>query len=495
MIITNTGDVGIGTNNPTHKLSVSGSINAATEYYIGGLRMLSALGTNNVFVGADSGNVNSGTDNAFFGRSAGLVNTIGGANSFFGAFAGPANTDGNGNSFFGFHAGFANTASANSFFGASAGYGNTSGTNNSNFGYLAGKANTTGSGNSFFGSSAGRENTTSDDNAFFGNHAGSSSDADGNSFFGSEAGFSNVSGTRNAFFGRSAGRSSLLGNDNTFVGYVAGDSSTGSDNTFVGSDAGGATTSGAGNTFSGSDAGDANTQGNSNTFIGKDAGNTNTTGSANTILGYGADVGSSGLIFATAIGANAVVNNNNSVVLGRGADTVRIPGDLIVTGSVSKGGGSFKIDHPLDPANKTLSHSFVESPDMMNVYNGVVRVNRLGHAVVTLPTYFEALNRDFRYQLTAVGAPAPNLHVWRKVAGNTFEIAGGKPGMEVSWQVTGVRQDAYANARRIPTEELKPEAERGTYLHPDLFTPKSTAMTATASGARSATAKLARSRR
>jgi hypothetical protein len=75
-----------------------------------------------------------------------------------------------------------------------------------------------------------------------------------------------------------------------------------------------------------------------------------------------------------------------------------------VTGTLTKGGGMFKIDHPLDPENKYLSHSFVESPDMMNIYNGIIRLNALGEAWVVLPDYFEALNRDFRYQLTSVGA-------------------------------------------------------------------------------------------
>ena len=65
-------------------------------------------------------------------------------------------------------------------------------------------------------------------------------------------------------------------------------------------------------------------------------------------------------------------------------------GNLNVTGNLSKGSGSFKIDDPLDPANKTLSHSFVESPDMMNIYNGVVQLDAKGRAWVDLPKYFEA---------------------------------------------------------------------------------------------------------
>lgn len=140
-------------------------------------------------------------------------------------------------------------------------------------------------------------------------------------------------------------------------------------------------------------------------------------------------------------------------------------GDVTVTGTLTKGGGSFQIDHPLDPTNKYLSHSFVESPDMLNVYNGNVTLDSQGAAWVSLPDWFEALNRDFRYQLTAIGAPGPNLHIAAKVSGNRFKIAGGTPSSEVSWQVTGIRQDAWANAHRIVVEEDKPENERGTYLH------------------------------
>jgi hypothetical protein len=144
-------------------------------------------------------------------------------------------------------------------------------------------------------------------------------------------------------------------------------------------------------------------------------------------------------------------------------------GDVDVDGTLSKAAGTFKIDHPLDPANKYLYHSFVESPDMMNIYNGIVTLDASGEAAVALPEWFGALNRDFRYQLTAVGAPAPNLHIAEKVQNNNFKIGGGQPGMEVSWQVTGIRQDAYANAHRTPVEQAKPERERGLYLHPELF--------------------------
>ncbi len=144
-------------------------------------------------------------------------------------------------------------------------------------------------------------------------------------------------------------------------------------------------------------------------------------------------------------------------------------GDVTVTGALSKGGGAFKIDHPLDPENKFLYHSFVESPDMMNVYNGNVTLDSGGRASVELPDWFEALNRDFRYQLTAIGSPAPGLHISKKVSERSFAIAGGSAGDEVSWQVTGIRQDVWANANRIPLEVEKMPEDRGQYLHPELF--------------------------
>ena len=144
-------------------------------------------------------------------------------------------------------------------------------------------------------------------------------------------------------------------------------------------------------------------------------------------------------------------------------------GNLSIAGNISKAGGSFKIDHPVDPSNKYLYHSFVESPDMMNIYNGTAVLNVDGKASVELPNWFEALNRDFRYQLTAMGAPGPNLYISQEVDGNRFEIAGGAPGGKVSWQVTGVRHDAWAEAHRIPLEVEKTGPEKGKYMHPELF--------------------------
>ena len=181
----------------------------------------------------------------------------------------------------------------------------------------------------------------------------------------------------------------------------------------------------------------------------------------NTSTGGTVDIGGTQFLVNAFVGKTGMFNVDYS-------GNTYIAGNLNVTGNLTKGGGSFKIDHPLDPANKYLSHSFVESPDIMNVYNGNVTTDRHGLATVVLPDYFDALNGDFRYQLTVMGKFAQAI-VAQEIANNRFVIRTSKPDVKVSWQVTGIRHDAYANAYRIPTEEDKPAAEQGYYLHPEVF--------------------------
>ena len=136
----------------------------------------------------------------------------------------------------------------------------------------------------------------------------------------------------------------------------------------------------------------------------------------------------------------------------------RWTGDLTITGALSKGSGSFVIDHPLDPENKLLYHSFVESPDVKNLYDGITTLDKNGEAVVELPDYFEALNdqTSYRFLLTPLGAPAPGLFVKPDgVKNNRFTIAGGPSGARVSWQVTGIRHDPYILANPIINEVEK----------------------------------------
>jgi hypothetical protein len=211
---------------------------------------------------------------------------------------------------------------------------------------------------------------------------------------------------------------------------------------------------------------------------------------------YGTSNAGDGLLGQSSSGYGVyAVSNTGYGLYARGESGLAadLEGNVTIRGTLQKGGGSFKIDHPLDPANKYLSHSFVESPDMKNIYDGVVVLDEMGEAVIELPDWFGALNKDFRYQLTAIGAPGPNLHISEEISSDgvtttttnyysnssnsnknnninrRFKVAGGTSGMKVSWQVTGIRKDPYANAHRIRVEEDKPAKERGYYTYPELY--------------------------
>jgi hypothetical protein len=174
----------------------------------------------------------------------------------------------------------------------------------------------------------------------------------------------------------------------------------------------------------------------------------------------------------TGVWGDAAGSSSNAVGVYGSAPTTAwagyFQGHLGTSGNLVKAAGSFRIDHPLDPYNKYLSHSFVESPDMMNLYSGTVILDGAGTAIVELPAWFQALNRDFRYQLTCIGEAAP-VYIAEEIENNRFAIAGGHGSMKVSWQVIGTRKDPYATANPIVVETWKDARERGRLLHPEAY--------------------------
>lgn len=202
-----------------------------------------------------------------------------------------------------------------------------------------------------------------------------------------------------------------------------------------------------------------------------------TNGSGQAFIGFNTGTGRAGEF------SNTNANNTEPALVafhsGSGAAIVGVAsgtgkagqffGDVDVTGTLTHGSISAKIDHPVDPANRYLNYAYVGSPDMKTVYDGVVTLNSQGETWVELPDWLEALNADFRYQLTAIGAPGPNLYIAEKISDNRFKIAGGTTGMEVSWQITGIRKDPFAQQHRIPVEQFKTDEEIGKYLHPRVY--------------------------
>ncbi|MFK7970371.1 MAG: hypothetical protein AB8F95_08390 [Bacteroidia bacterium] len=160
--------------------------------------------------------------------------------------------------------------------------------------------------------------------------------------------------------------------------------------------------------------------------------------------------------------ANFERANGNNVL------QIQDDGDVVITGDffVNSGSKNFILDHPLDPANKTLAHNAVESPDYVTYYDGTVQLDANGEATVLLPEYFEALNTDFHYQLTYIGAFA-QVFIAEEIKQNQFSIAGGKPGMKVSWQVSAKREDHWAHDHPYQAEEEKEPQDTGKYYYPE----------------------------
>jgi hypothetical protein len=203
--------------------------------------------------------------------------------------------------------------------------------------------------------------------------------------------------------------------------------------------------------------------------------NSASTGGGHGITAYGGTGGNGGGMGGIFQGADALfagygvyATGGNTTGDGLNGYAGDFNGDLNVTGNIYSGNITVKIDHPLDPANKYLAQSSLQSPDMMNFYNGNIVTDADGNAVVVMPDWVEAINRDFRYQLTVIGQFAQAI-VGEKIAAHHFTIRTDKPNVEVSWQVTGVRQDAWANAHRTPVEQEKNTQEQGHYLHPELY--------------------------
>jgi hypothetical protein len=152
--------------------------------------------------------------------------------------------------------------------------------------------------------------------------------------------------------------------------------------------------------------------------------------------------------------------------LGGGGERLRIEnttGTVVVSGDFTVlGAKAFTMDHPLDPANKLLRHAAAESNEVINFYSGNITTDASGKATVSLPDYYEALNKDSRYQLTVIGSFAQAI-ISKEVSNNKFEIATSVPNIKVSWEVKGVRNDARMKMHPFVAEEVKTGAQKGKY--------------------------------
>jgi hypothetical protein len=449
--------VGVGTITPAATLDVAGAVNAATSFNLGGTPF--AFGavspTGNAFLGFAGNSTMTGNGNTAVGVYALSSDTKRAGNTAIGFAALDLNMTGNGNTVSGENALFmSTTGSYNTADGESALGSSTTGSYNTASGVDALSTNTAGSYGVAMGYYAGQ---TADQSAGTGNN---------NTAIGAGSAFGTGTLTNATAIGSNA---EVTASNALVLGSVNGvNSATSSVNVGIGTTAPGSTLEVALT----NNAGLGPTLTLTNAAIGSSVA---TSLDFNTFPpAYGTGYNPTARMLATDDGhysSNLIFSSNTPDAQNHGLRTnmtIYSNGNVAIAGTLSKGAGSFKIDHPLDPANKYLYHSFVESPDMMNVYNGNVVTDRHGVATVTLPDYFEALNQDFRYQLTVMGQFAQAI-VARKIAHNCFVIRTSKPNVEVSWQVTGIRHDAFADAHRIQVEVEKSPQEQGRYLHPELY--------------------------
>lgn len=161
---------------------------------------------------------------------------------------------------------------------------------------------------------------------------------------------------------------------------------------------------------------------------------------------------------------------------GSGSYAGYFDGNVHVQGTLSKSAGSFVIDHPLEPENKILRHSFVEGPEMMLIYKGRAKLNN-GEVTVNLPDYFDGLNHPEgrEINLTCINGWSP-LYLAGEIKNNQFTVKTTSQGnfeQEFSWIIYGVRNDAYARTHPIVVEEEKGSDNsftKGKYIHPDAYT-------------------------
>ncbi|MGB7202256.1 MAG: tail fiber domain-containing protein [Pyrinomonadaceae bacterium] len=365
-------NTGFGNTFVGRNAGLSNATGVSNSFFGNGAGQTNSTGSFNAFFGGGTGFANTGNENSFYGYASGSNNSTGEANSFFGRDSGNANTGGGSNSFFGYNSGRLNTlGNSNAFLGVAAGDANTSGSNNTIIGARADVATD----NLNFATAIGADAIASTSNSVvlgraidtvrvpgtmvvtgaatfvgtpmanifnattqynIGGNRVLSVAGNQNVFAGVGAGQSNTTGGFNAFFGSGAGFTNAGGDENSFFGYTSGrNNSSGGANSFFGKNAGFNNTAGGSNSFVGRGSGYLNTLGNWNTFVGDEAGDTNTTGNNNTVIGMGADLSTNNLNYATAIGSGAVATSSNTMVLGRNLDTVQVPGDLNVAGSIT----------------------------------------------------------------------------------------------------------------------------------------------------------------
>jgi hypothetical protein len=148
--------------------------------------------------------------------------------------------------------------------------------------------------------------------------------------------------------------------------------------------------------------------------------------------------------------ANGVINvtSQGTLRLSVGGTTTTLAGNLVVSGSVTKGSGTFKIDHPLKPDSHHLVHSFIEGPNADLLYRGKAELVE-GAASINIDEAARMTEGTFVALCRNTQCFVSNESDWdavrARVVGNRIFIECMNPSSTatVSWLVIGERQDKH----------------------------------------------------
>jgi len=441
---------------------------------------------------------NDGTGNIYVGDSVAKINTTGHSNAYVGFQSGYNNSTGYVNSFLGYRSGYNNSSgSGNTFVGNISGYNNSTGGLNTIVGDRSGLGNTEGNRNTYLGYKSGNNNSTGSSNICIGYKAGFYETGSNKLYIHNESStypliygeFDNNSLTINGKLG--------IGTSTPEAGlHIKGTNWPGSFLYLQSDTAGDAGmrlyegTTAKWHIFNNA-ADDRlmiyNSDATEVVFVADQTYGNVGIGTCSFLSSKLTVQANNDAFFAEAVsyGNYGWVGNQFAAIRGYSPNDVAVKGwtdnglagdfhgDVLISGSISKGSGSFLIDHPLDPENKLLRHNFMESPENLVVYRGKIKLNSIGENIVELPEYFEALTKENEATvvLTSIGKPFLTGYEWENDF-KSFKIYG-EFEREVSWVVYADRDDPVIHELGQPVEEEKgpdnPYCEKGKLLYPRAY--------------------------
>ena len=304
------------------------------------------------------------------------------------------------------------TSLYNSAFGGNVLYNNTTGNFNTCVGHSSGFANTTGSCLTAIGQQALAKNTS-------GNY---------NTAVGFLSSTDNITGSANTSMGSYSLLHNTIGSYNTSIGFFsATENTTGSSNSSFGNDTLRNNTTGNNNSAFGYHALRNNTTGYNNTSLGSASGQSMITTIGSTCIGTNSDTSYN---YSTAIGYNSVCTSQNQLTLGTSSDSVVVPGNLSVTGTINN--ISSDIFSKIQYLNTVSSNIQTQISNVANnkTFNSglsasdITFTGSINNISNTVFGYLSNVSSDIQSQINTVSSSIANIGNNPLVLNSTLNVSG-----------------------------------------------------------------------